>query len=295
MKFFWPILLVCVILCHANPEEKKLIKIAQILQLAKRHAQLTDMLRKLQDNTDDTTDDGQNQQNSTNFSLDEPIRNLTEDEFDTDGTDYTNRPGADYEIRYFYGFNQNVEDDFFTFNMLFSFLRQTIVRYIRMRLRIKYTTSGLRNLDDEPLMQSVPSNCTISDNNRVGDQGQGEDIDYECRANKISGMNVSTVNIDTKYPMSIGDQNVSFSEISFSESAASQAKNLTSATGGKPGESNNVYYRKSSSGLSGGAIAGIVIACVAVLIAAAVAAIMLRKPSPPIDNTTVVDLKQENI
>ena len=60
-------------------------------------------------------------------------------------------------------------------------------------------------------------------------------------------------------------------------------------------QSNSAVYRKSSSGLSGGAIAGIVIACVVVLIAAAVAAIMLRKPSPPIDNTTVVDLKQENI
>ena len=65
----------------------------------------------------------------------------------------------------------------------------------------------------------------------------------------------------------------------------------TSASSG----SNSAVYRKSSSGLSGGAIAGIVIACVVVLIAAAVAAIMLRKPSPPIDNTTVVDLKQENI
>lgn len=43
--------------------------------------------------------------------------------------------------------------------------------------------------------------------------------------------------------------------------------------------------------LSGGAIAGIVIACVVVLAAASIAAIMLRKPSPPIDNTTVVGLK----
>ena len=58
----------------------------------------------------------------------------------------------------------------------------------------------------------------------------------------------------------------------------------------------NTYYRKSSSGLSGGAIAGIVIACVVVLAAASIAAIMLRKPTPPIDNTTVVGLKTvENI
>ena len=53
----------------------------------------------------------------------------------------------------------------------------------------------------------------------------------------------------------------------------------------------NAQYRKKSSGLSGGAIAGIVIACVVVLVAASIAAIMLRKPSPPIDNSTVVGLK----
>ena len=54
--------------------------------------------------------------------------------------------------------------------------------------------------------------------------------------------------------------------------------------------SNNRYI-KTSSGLSGGAIAGIVIACVVVLVAASIAAIMLRKPSAPIDNSTVVGLK----
>ena len=54
-------------------------------------------------------------------------------------------------------------------------------------------------------------------------------------------------------------------------------------------------YSKSSSGLSGGAIAGIVIACVVALAAASIAAIMLRKPTPPVDNTTIVDLKTETI
>ena len=61
-------------------------------------------------------------------------------------------------------------------------------------------------------------------------------------------------------------------------------------------ESSEVRYTKSSSGLSGGAIAGIVIACVVVLVAAAIAAIMLRKPTPPIDNsTTAVELRNENL
>ena len=62
-----------------------------------------------------------------------------------------------------------------------------------------------------------------------------------------------------------------------------------------PTGGSNRYYSKSSSGLSGGAIAGIVIACVVALAAASIAAIMLRKPTPPIDNTTVVNLKSENI
>ena len=56
---------------------------------------------------------------------------------------------------------------------------------------------------------------------------------------------------------------------------------------------NKYTYNKSSSGLSGGAIAGIVIACVVALAAASIAAIMLRKPAPPLDNTSIVDLKNE--
>lgn len=55
----------------------------------------------------------------------------------------------------------------------------------------------------------------------------------------------------------------------------------------------NKFYRKNSSGLSGGSIAAIVIACVVAIIAASIIAIMVKKPShnPPQDNTTIVDLK----
>ena len=54
-------------------------------------------------------------------------------------------------------------------------------------------------------------------------------------------------------------------------------------------------YSKSSSGLSGGPIAGIVIACVVALAVASIADIMLRKPTPQVDNTTIIDLKTETI
>ena len=71
--------------------------------------------------------------------------------------------------------------------------------------------------------------------------------------------------------------------------------NGTSFTVGGGGSGTGNTYRKSSSGLSGGAIAGIVIACVVVLVAAAIAAIMLRKPTPPVENTTVAELRTDNI
>ena len=63
----------------------------------------------------------------------------------------------------------------------------------------------------------------------------------------------------------------------------------------EPYDERGAFYKKSSSGLSGGAIAGIVITCVAVLIAASIAAILLRKPAPPMDNTSIANLKSENI
>lgn len=53
----------------------------------------------------------------------------------------------------------------------------------------------------------------------------------------------------------------------------------------------NRFYSRSSSGLTGGAIAAIVIACVVAIIGASIAIIMFRKPTPPIDNTTVVELR----
>ena len=53
--------------------------------------------------------------------------------------------------------------------------------------------------------------------------------------------------------------------------------------------------KKSSGGLSGGAIAGIVIACVVVLAAVSIAAILLRKPSRPMENSTVIPMSSDNI
>jgi len=96
-------------------------------------------------------------------------------------------------------------------------------------------------------------------------------------------------------PLSTSEQNMYLSSGNSSDAVVSIETNPNNETVFGPATGSNRFYSKSSSGLGGGAIAGIVIACVVVLAAASIAAIMLRKPSPPIDNTTVVNLKSENI
>ena len=391
MKFFWPILLICLVLGNSlkdkealHEETKDYVFLKTLNELSEKNKN-----RKLQDT--DTTDG--------EVSADDPPRSIPASEATEPMERQKGNSSAPYQIKKFYGFKQNKADTFFSFHMFFSFLRKIIASYIKMRLRILYSASRLRNLEDAA--QSVPSTCNISAGFQAGIEGNGENIDYECNAPKDSGRMVSNINLDTTVPMDIGGETVPFDDVNFSDEADKQASNIATANSitdgwivvneftdkfvikGKPypepflnsfvgktinitfvttssrrrledkeqpydckvnsdttdeteiqcdgviettrdnlkyARSDDIYlslvpnssslpseinansgsgsgsvYRKSSSGLSGGAIAGIVIACVVVLIAAAVAAIMLRKPSPPIDNTTAVDLKQDNI
>ena len=391
MKFFWPILLICLVLGNSlkdkealHEETKDYVFLKNLYELSEKNKN-----RKLQDT--DTTDG--------EVSADDPPKPISAADATAPMERNKGNSSAPYQIKKFYGFKQNKADTFFSFHMFFSFLRKIIASYIKMRLRILYSASRLRNLEDAA--QSVPSTCNISAGFQAGIEGNGENIDYECNAPKDSGRMVSNINLDTTVPMDIGGETVPFDDVNFSDEADKQASNIATANSitdgwivvneftdkfvikGKPypepflnsfvgktinitfvttssrrrledkeqpydckvnsdttdeteiqcdgviettrdnlkyARSDDIYlslvpnssslpseinansgsgsgsvYRKSSSGLSGGAIAGIVIACVVVLIAAAVAAIMLRKPSPPIDNTTAVDLKQDNI
>ena len=391
MKFFWPILLICLVLGNSLKDKEALHEVTKDYVFLKNLYELSEKNknRKLQDT--DTTDG--------EVSADDPPKPISAADATAPMERNKGNSSSPYQIKKFYGFKQNKADTFFSFHMFFSFLRKIIASYIKMRLRILYSASRLRNLEDAA--QSVPSTCNISAGFQAGIEGNGENIDYECNAPKDSGRMVSNINLDTTVPMDIGGETVPFDDVNFSDEADKQASNIATANSitdgwivvneftdkfvikGKPypepflnsfvgktinitfvttssrrrledkeqpydckvnsdttdeteiqcdgviettrdnlkyARSDDIYlslvpnssslpseinansgsgsgsvYRKSSSGLSGGAIAGIVIACVVVLIAAAVAAIMLRKPSPPIDNTTAVDLKQDNI
>ena len=132
--------------------------------------------------------------------------------------------------------------------------------------------------------------CQISSYTADGDNGK---VDMTCKTPNKNLKNPNAFNFDDS--LSIGERVVTLhmkegvsTPVNW-EVVSTDTDKTTDAT--KTDAVNNISYRKNSSGLSGGAIAGIVIACAVVLIAASIVAMMLRKPAPPLDNTTVVGLK----
>ena len=317
-------------------------------------------------------------------------------------TETTTTKTSVVQVKKFHKFERKTK--IIKFGVFLYFLNKPIVRVVVMRLTIKYKKTGrLRSLQSPTITgESTATTCVIKPEyeKKVGQEGNGDNVDYDCSAATSSEAEIDEAKIDPTKPMVIGNESVPVSEIEFNEDAQDGTKNLVnisnatigvlenttyvikdkkliltgilnpksiniirglplpinfydtssnekknvscivgdfdSSSGNTtiecntdetpirtnygnltlsshnsaslyltfnvPNDANkeetintnpasNTYYRKSSSGLSGGAIAGIVIACVVVLAAASIAAIMLRKPSPPIDNTTVVGLK----
>ena len=75
-------------------------------------------------------------------------------------------------------------------------------------------------------------------------------------------------------------------------SAITEGANNLEITGAGNLTNNNVYYRKNSSGLSGGVIAAIVIPCAVVLILLTIIGMYIRRPKPAMNsNSTIVELR----
>ena len=171
----------------------------------------------------------------------------------------------------------------------------TIERYIlKITGTLEQTSSSSRNLQ-------VKDGSTIDMVLKDNDDNKKE---YECDLSAVSAntyelsCDTSSDPIETTVSKIHSSSGVSTdsSKTYFTIEMDGYDSNSTYAIKTPQGSGSSRYtYAKSSSGLSGGAIAGIVIACVVALAAVSIAAIMLRKPSPPVDNTTIVDLKTDNI
>ena len=380
MKLFWTISLICIVLGNSLKDKETLKKAKTLYELSEKNRN-----RKLQENTDDTTDG--------EIELEDEPKEISAKEATEDLPKNQGKSIFPYQIKKFYGFISEKAASTFSFHMFLAFFQKMIPKIIKMRLRILYASTRLRNL--EAAAQSVRATCEISALFEAEVNGDGENIDYLCTAPKDKDRELASVNLDTTIEMDMDGTSVSFDDVNFSEEAYDQASNISSATSfsagwivvnsinekfvikGKPQpqpflnssigktiritfvtigsrrrlqDNKQTYdckvnsdseeeteikcdgeikttkfklkyatsedvtlallpgdsgfpdeinansrvsrtYRKGSSGLSGGAIAGIVIPCVVVAIAAAVAVIMLKKPSPPIDDTTIFNLK----
>ena len=191
MKFFWPIFLICVVICHTKPDEQKLKKMTKIFQFMKIFDQ-KEKQRKLQEATDDDDDD------DDGISIDEPPKNISAND---------------------------------AFNMIFSFINKMIARIIKYRLRILYSSRRLRNLQEARAQSVTATCNIIDSSQAGKIGTGGEELDYQCQAPKESGMVVSNINLDTTYSMQMDGELIHFDDVNFSEEAAKQANNITAATG----------------------------------------------------------------
>ena len=172
-------------------------------------------------------------------------------------------------------------------------LKNSFASFEKYILKIKGTLDESRRL-----LRSLPIGATDKITMNIKDKDD-EEKTYDCTFIKSSSELSCDTSEDPLYT-TVGKVHQAWGKSSdntlFTVEMEGYKNEVNGTTALGPQTSGNKYtYTKSSSGLSGGAIAGIVIACVVALAAASIAAIMLRKPSPPIDNTTIVDLKQENI
>ena len=145
MKFFWPILLICLVFGNTKPDEKALNRLAKVTKFLKVIDNINERKRKLQstdDTTDgDTTDDSQ-------ISLNSSRTGINSSRLDEDMGYQTGNSKAPYQIKRFYLFHQNKDEEFFTFRMLWAFLQMRVPTSIKMRLLVLYATVILRKLED---------------------------------------------------------------------------------------------------------------------------------------------------
>ena len=169
-----------------------------------------------------------------------------------------------------------------SFNKYILKLSGTLVQSRRLLRRLALTEG-----------QKVEMNLNTNEN------GQDVIMPYECTIEGVSSY-PTALNCDT----SDNPINTNVDKLHLSTGKSSDGTLLTvemknwqnNGTYNLAPTGSNYFYSKSSSGLSGGAIAGIIIACVVVLLAASIIAVMLRKPStPPVENTTVVELRNNPI
>jgi hypothetical protein len=105
-----------------------------------------------------------------------------------------------------------------------------IAETVIMRLAIKYNTRRLRSLQSDQITgESTPTTCQIKNDfrNRIGKNGDGENIDYDCTAQtSVDTSKIQNVVLDPTMPMVVGKSAISFNDVEFTEDSKDGTQNL---------------------------------------------------------------------
>lgn len=132
------------------------------------------------------------------------------------------------QVRKFHKFEKKNKS--IKFGLFLYYLNMPIAETVIMRLAIKYNTRRLRSLQSEQITgESTPTTCQIKNDfrNRIGKNGDGENIDYDCTAQtSVDTSKIQNVVLDPTMPMVFGKSAISFNDVEFTEDSKDGTQNL---------------------------------------------------------------------
>ena len=142
-------------------------------------------------------------------------------------TTNTDSPVA-LQVRKFHKFEKKNKS--IKFGLFLYYLNMPIAETVIMRLAIKYNTRRLRSLQSDQITgESTPTTCQIKNDfrNRIGKNGDGENIDYDCTAQtSVDTSKIQNVVLDPTIPMVVGKSAISFNDVEFTEDSKDGTQNL---------------------------------------------------------------------
>ena len=142
-----------------------------------------------------------------------------------------NKNNAPLQIKKFHNFDRPSSDKI-VFSVFFYYLNKIIVETIIMRVKIVYGGRILRNMETSIEAESAKAECIIKEKykNKIGINGTGDNIDYECTSSTMSSASVQNVTLDTDFPLIVGGEEIDFNDVNFDEEAAKESVNLVKIT-----------------------------------------------------------------
>lgn len=231
MKNVLPILLVCILVGNALSDKSFRKRIVAHSKKSWKNLQASRAKpRKLEETDIVSTDIESGIPNGTVGNTTAPPVDIPVNQTVAKTPKKSDNTGTALQIKKFHNFAK--EERKIVYNVFFYFLGRPIAQTITIRIKIIYNSStGLRNLDDELKAQSVASSCNIKDEykDKIGTNGTGDNIDYNCEAPTEAHANVTNAVLDTDYPLVADNQEISFNDINFDQEAAQEASNIAAA------------------------------------------------------------------